>query len=166
MMMSNLLQVMTLISTKKKRDNYGLSILRLPTKSKAVLSEASFLSYEKTIKPNKNHTYVLGSFYYSRSDVENVNDLKFYIQKHNSSNIKIQNDSVLYLTFVLDKKMAIDFNSSKEIDIWSGMRTGSQIQFNELMILNKDGYLYFIYLRHYNKVTVQQNLLEKIISFQ
>ncbi|MFI2742497.1 hypothetical protein ACG2LH_07135 [Zhouia sp. PK063] len=91
-----------------------------------------------------------------------INSISLLIENFKNYYVSRIDKDLLYVKFPINKTFGIKFNN--EIDLVANKNTDLSSEYNELMILHRDKFLYFLYLKPLGKgVENKEGILKKII---
>lgn len=147
------------------KSNYGVIVFRRKLEKENILKSITFSKERKQMTPFKVYTSFLhlDELDYSFSDQKPVNKINFFIQGFNDSYIKEKTDERFYLSFPVNRTFAMAYNDSKYVDFLAVKKQPQKVEYNELMILVKKGYVYFIYLKPFRENKEERLILENLV---
>ncbi len=146
--------------------DFGLMILKKKMDSLNLLDDLYFIDERKSNETNKVYTGFLFnelSYYFEKKETS-VNKIKIYIEGFKEDYIKKRTSDLVYISFHLNKTAAILYNESDNVDFQLEKVPFRSKQNNELMILKKNGFVYFFYFRSFREPT-DKLMLKDLIKF-
>lgn len=145
--------------------NYGIVIFRKQTTSKDILKQVFYSSERKIKDSNKVYTGVIfDEFNYSFDSRDAINSIELFVEGFDNSFIKERSQDMIYLSFPINKTFAIGLNKTGIIDIQANKIPFEDKEYNELMMVKKNDFIYFIYLKPFKEGLVKSTILEEVIN--
>lgn len=145
-----------------EKANYGLIVFKKKANNE-ILDNISFIKRKK----NRDHYKLYSIFMLEKLNIffnkeEELSKMIFYIDKFKNEYIKEKKETSMYLSFPLNSTFAISFNN-KAIDFQSSRIDGSNLEFNEMKVIVKEGFAYFIYLKPLEKNMGEKFILKELV---
>ncbi|MEE4000265.1 hypothetical protein V1T75_07940 [Tenacibaculum sp. FZY0031] len=149
------------------KSKYAIILFKRKAEGLMSLEESSFF-YDKVSKKSSNKVYTnflsLDELNFSYEDNDNIAKLNFFIENFSNGYIKEKTKNRLYLSFPLKNTFGMSFNSSDKIDLQCNPNVPNFEELNELMIVKKEDFLYFIYIKPFYKDSNKRLILKEIVN--
>ncbi|GGI58490.1 hypothetical protein [Winogradskyella haliclonae] len=156
----------TISSHLYENNSFGIIVFKRAFIQNDIISKISIINERKNEDKGRVYTGSIftDGFGYSFEDRGDLNNINIYIENFDKSFLIEQTDEKLYLSFILNKNLSIEYNNSGEIDLNTKKQLFNSNGYNELMILKRNNYLYFIYLRPFKEGLKGHLLLDKLVG--
>jgi hypothetical protein len=156
------------VYTYKSDSKYGIIIFKRKISNDEILENLSFSDKKSKLGSEKVYTNFLKleSLNYSYDNKDLVDKISFRIEGFKKSYIKEQSSNRLFLSFPLNNTFSMTFNNSNAPDIQcvKNYFLNDQNEYNEIVLLRKENYLYFVYLKPFNKNNTERLILKNVLK--
>ncbi|WP_420553221.1 hypothetical protein [Tenacibaculum aiptasiae] len=129
-------------------------------------SSTLFLNERSNKSSRKVYTnfFSLSGLSYSFGSHLNINKINLYIKGFKDDYIKDKTVDKVYLSFPLNKTFGLSYNNNNSIDLQCDLNDSNIEEFNELMILKRNEFVYFIYLKPFSENNNESLILKDLIK--
>ncbi|WGH74353.1 hypothetical protein P8625_09530 [Tenacibaculum tangerinum] len=149
------------------KSKYALILFKRKAEGIKSLTESSFF-YDKESKKDLVKFYTnflsLNELNYLYGEKNNVHKLNIYIEGFKSEYIKNKTEERLYLSFPLENTFGMSYNDSSTMHLQCNPSTPNVKEFNELMIIKNNNFIYFVYLKPFSESMNENMILKKLVN--
>ena len=106
----------------------------------------------------------MDEFQYSYENATALDRIIIFIENFKEDYTINRSSDNLYLSYPLEDSFAMTFNDSNSTEILHSRIDFNQIKYDELMILVKDNFAYFLYLKPFSSSFNQTLVLDEIVG--
>lgn len=144
---------------------YAIAIFKKKTKLSDLPNNINFIKQIKTTDANKFYSVFMSErfkFLFGKKEI--VNHLDVFIDNFSQENIIKKSKNEIHLSFSIKNSFAISLDK-KNINIQSEALNTNEEENNELILLLKNDFIYFIYSKPLKKTKDNSFNLKEIINF-
>jgi hypothetical protein len=154
---------------KRSKDDpkFGIIIFKKELKVSDIIESITFYDRRKTKSINRTYTNFLGlnELNYSYEHKEPISQLDVFIEGFKDSFVKEKTNKSIYVSFPIEKTFALTYNDSRRAIVQCRKIRSQEKEYNELAVIVKEGYAYFIYLKPFRKNTKEKLILKSLIKW-
>lgn len=130
--------------------------------------ETSTFFFNEPSKKSTNKVYTnflsLNELNYSFDSKLDVSRINLLIEGFKDDYIKDKTEDKVYLSFPLNKTFGLSYNNNKSVDLQCSLNKSNSKEFNELMILKRNEFIYFVYLKPFSENNSEGLILRSLIQ--
>ena len=146
---------------------YGIIVFKRRLKVKDIINNITL--HDKMQSKNTNRVYTnflsLEQLNYSYENIDSVSKLSISINGYKEDYIKDKTSKKMYLSFPLSNTFGMTYNGSGRADLQAHRVNYKNLEYNELFLFEKKGYVYFVYLKPFSEYPQERFILKSLIKW-